>query len=42
VTALIAWLDASSDDQRRMREIVNRFANGRVETNSASAKYFTP
>src|SRR5258705_513245 len=26
VTALIAWLDASSEDQRRMREIVNLFS----------------
>ncbi|MEN4447991.1 DUF6361 family protein [Mycobacterium sp. SM3041] len=26
VSSLIAWLDASSDDQRRMREIVNLFS----------------
>jgi Family of unknown function (DUF6361) len=26
VTSLIAWLDASSEDQRRMREIVNLFS----------------
>ena len=26
MTALIAWLDASSEDQRRMREIVNLFS----------------
>ena len=26
MTSLIAWLDASSEDQRRMREIVNLFS----------------
>lgn len=26
MTSLVAWLDASSDDQRRMREIVNLFS----------------
>src|SRR5688500_4852305 len=26
MTALIAWLDASAEDQRRMREIVNLFS----------------
>jgi len=32
---MIAWLDASREDQRRMREIVNLFTQSEVAMSSA-------